>query len=115
MLEALNSLDSRLFLLLNGMHSDFWDAVMWQVSGKLQWIPLYVFLLGYLVYSLGNVLLADLMQFLLDALNESSDVAKGIISGLAYRLFDGSQMGQLEFARIAPLFFGKNGFDNPAK
>ena len=50
MIEALNSLDSRLFLLLNGLHSEFWDAVMWQVSGKLQWIPLYVFLLGYLVY-----------------------------------------------------------------
>ena len=50
MLEALNSIDTRLFLLLNGIHSDSWDAIMWQVSGKLQWIPLYAFLLGYLFY-----------------------------------------------------------------
>ena len=49
MLEALNLFDTRLFLLLNGLYSDFWDAVMWQVSGRLQWIPLYAFLLAYLV------------------------------------------------------------------
>ena len=50
MLEFLNKIDTNLFLLLNGMHSDFWDAVMWQISGKLQWIPLYVFILGLLIY-----------------------------------------------------------------
>ena len=56
---------------------------------------------GFIVYALGNVLLADLMQFLLDALNNSSQVASGIISGLAYRLFDGAHMEPLEFARLA--------------
>ena len=50
MLEVLNKIDTQLFLFLNGMHSDFWDAVMWQVSGKLQWIPLYAFILGLLIY-----------------------------------------------------------------
>jgi len=79
----------------------------WQLYRRLlsYVVPYWYFflcsLVGYLVYSLGNVLLADLMQFLLDALNESSEVASGIISGLAYRLFDGSDMGQLEFARVA--------------
>ena len=79
----------------------------WQLYRRLlsYVVPYWYFflfsLIGYLIYSLGNVLLADLMQFLLDALNESGEVASGIISGLAYKLFDGGGMGQLEFARIA--------------
>ncbi|RLA49383.1 MAG: lipid A export permease/ATP-binding protein MsbA [Gammaproteobacteria bacterium] len=83
------------------------DLSDWQLYRRLlsyvlpYWYFFLFSLLGYLVYSLGNVLLADLMQFLLDSLNESPDVAKGIISGLAYRFFDGDQMGKLEFARIA--------------
>ncbi|MCB1678470.1 MAG: lipid A export permease/ATP-binding protein MsbA [Halioglobus sp.] len=58
-------------------------------------------LAGYIIYAAGNVLLADLMQFLLDALNESSDADSGIMSGLAYKLFDPQQMDPREFARIA--------------
>ena len=79
----------------------------WQLYSRLvayvlpYWYFFALSLVGYLVYSLGNVLLADLMQFLLDALNESAEVATGIVSGLAYKLFDGGSMGQLEFARIA--------------
>lgn len=68
-------------------------------------VPYWYFFLfsigGYIVYSMGNVLLADLMQFLLDALNNSEEVASGIVSGFAYRLHDSSEMGRLEFARIA--------------
>ena len=79
----------------------------WQLYGRLlryvvpYWYYFVLSLVGYLIYSMGNVLLADLMQFLLDAINESGEVASGIVSGLAYKLFDGNQMGQLEFARIA--------------
>ena len=36
-----------------------------------QWCHVFLSLLGYLIYSMGNVLLADLMQFLLDSLNDS--------------------------------------------
>lgn len=65
------------------------------------WFMFALSLVGYLIYSTGNVLLADLMQFLLDSLNESDQVASGIISGLAYRFFDSQGMGRVEFARIA--------------
>jgi undecaprenyl-diphosphatase len=49
MLESLNNLDTQLFLFFNGLHSPFWDQVMWWASGKLNWIPLYTVLLAYLV------------------------------------------------------------------
>jgi len=79
----------------------------WQIYRRLlgyvlpYWYFFALSLAGYVVYSLGNVLLADLMQFLLDALNRSEVVASGIISGLLYSVFDVSSAGQLEFARIA--------------
>jgi len=45
MWELLEALDQKLFLFLNGMHSEWMDVLMWQVSGKWQWIPLYAYLI----------------------------------------------------------------------
>ncbi len=79
----------------------------WQLYGRLlryvmpYWYLFVISLLGYIVYSAGNVLLADLMQFLLDALNGSDQAQTGIISGFAYRFFDPAEQTQLEFVRIA--------------
>jgi undecaprenyl-diphosphatase len=50
MIETLNSWDTQLFLFLNGLHSPFMDRVMWFVSGKLEWLPLYVVILALLIY-----------------------------------------------------------------
>ncbi len=49
MLEYLEQIDQKLFLLLNGFHSPSMDQVMWFVSGKLEWIPLYLALVILLV------------------------------------------------------------------
>ncbi|MBL4709246.1 MAG: phosphatase PAP2 family protein [Flavobacteriales bacterium] len=49
MLETLEQYDQSLFLWLNSCHSEILDFIMWQVSGKLQWVPLYLILL-YLLY-----------------------------------------------------------------
>lgn len=57
--------------------------------------------IGYALYSLGTVLLADLLQFLLDALNNSEQVATGIVSGLTYRFFGDEGLSGAELARIA--------------
>jgi undecaprenyl-diphosphatase len=48
-IEKLEHIDQELLLYLNSFHSDFMDQVMWLVSGKLEWIPLYLVLL-YLLY-----------------------------------------------------------------
>ncbi|GAB3272217.1 lipid A export permease/ATP-binding protein MsbA [Parahaliea aestuarii] len=65
------------------------------------WYFFAISIVGYIIYSLGNVLLADMMQFLLDSLGDSKSVDQGIIGGLAYRLADPGDMSALEFARIA--------------
>jgi len=35
-------LDQQLFLFLNSLNSPFWDQVMWAISGRVIWIPLYL-------------------------------------------------------------------------
>jgi undecaprenyl-diphosphatase len=50
MLDKIIALDTRLFLWLNGHHSVFWDNVMWHISGRIEWLPLYLILAGYIIY-----------------------------------------------------------------
>ena len=50
MIEFLNQLDTDLFLFLNGLHSAFWDKVMFFVSGRIEWIPLYLILAAWVIY-----------------------------------------------------------------
>lgn len=49
MIEKLIEFDQSVFLALNGTHSPFWDYVMWWISNKYIWIPLYLFLI-YLLW-----------------------------------------------------------------
>jgi len=79
----------------------------WQLYGRLlayvvpYWWVFALSLMGYIVYSLGNVLLADMMQFLLDALNQSEQADSGLVSRVAYGLFYEEGMDKLEFTRLA--------------
>ena len=44
-IEKIEQLDKELFVYLNGKHTPSWDAVMELISGKWEWIPLYLVLL----------------------------------------------------------------------
>lgn len=44
LLLFLSSVDEKALLLVNGLHSPFFDGVMWTVSDKTVWQPLYIFL-----------------------------------------------------------------------
>ncbi len=49
MIDQLLQWDENLFRLINGWHSPFWDTVMWAISAKLTWLPLYLFILGWMI------------------------------------------------------------------
>lgn len=49
MIEYLESLDRALVLAVNSWNSPFWDEVMWWISARITWVPLYL-LLFYLAY-----------------------------------------------------------------
>jgi undecaprenyl-diphosphatase len=48
MIEQLEHVDQQLFLFLNSLHCPFLDPIMYAISGKLIWVPLYVAILTYL-------------------------------------------------------------------
>ncbi len=50
-MDTLNQIDTKLFLFLNGLHSETFDDIMVWVSGKLTWWPFYLVLLAYLVWT----------------------------------------------------------------
>jgi undecaprenyl-diphosphatase len=50
MLEQLLHIDTEILLAINGWHAPWADTLMWIVSAKTTWIPLYVLLIGLLVW-----------------------------------------------------------------
>ncbi len=54
MIDYIKNIDKELFLFLNGLHSDFFDTLMWWISDKFIWIPFYVFLLFMIIKKYGK-------------------------------------------------------------
>lgn len=72
MIEWIEQLDRNLLLFINGLHTPWLDELMWAVSGKLIWFPLYIFLfilvfrktsmkngIWFVIFGLATVGLAD--------------------------------------------------------
>lgn len=53
MMETLESIDRAIVLWVNGLNTPFLDEFMWIVSGKLTWIPFYIFLFFLFVRQSG--------------------------------------------------------------
>lgn len=53
MIEYLESIDIAIVQLVNGWNTPFWDEVMWIVSGRITWIPLYLLLIVLAVRQSG--------------------------------------------------------------
>ena len=49
----LESLDKELFLFINGLHAPAFDILMWHISGKWIWIPLYGVILYFIIKKHG--------------------------------------------------------------
>jgi len=43
-------IDQQLLLFLNSLNSPFWDRVMWIISGRLTWVPLYLAIITILAF-----------------------------------------------------------------
>jgi len=50
MIHFLHNLDVRLLLFFNSLNSPFFDKVMMFISGKVEWLPLYLFLIFWMFY-----------------------------------------------------------------
>jgi len=50
MIGYLHDLDVKMLLFLNSMNSPFIDKLMFFISGKIEWLPLYLFLIFWMFY-----------------------------------------------------------------
>lgn len=50
MLDFFQSIDEYLFLVINGFNSEFFDAIMYWISGKYSWLPFYLLIIGMLIF-----------------------------------------------------------------
>ena len=85
MLEYLKNIDTQLLLFINGHHNSFWDAVMWQLSSKLFWVPFYVILLAYLIYKYKKhswILILSIVLVVVLADQVSSHLIKHLVERL---------------------------------
>lgn len=85
MIDALNQLDTHLFLFLNGLHTQWLDPLMWIISGKLIWIPLYLVLLFFLIKQYGKQVWIPLLGVALLILL-ADQTASGLLKEAVQRL-----------------------------
>lgn len=50
MLEEILNIDTEILLAINQWHAPWADTLMWIISAKITWIPLYLLLIGLLVW-----------------------------------------------------------------
>lgn len=50
MLDALTRTDQQWLLWLNGHNSPFFDGLMYAISGRAEWIPLYLILIAFIIW-----------------------------------------------------------------
>lgn len=66
MIDWLTQIDYNILLAINGFHTPFLDTLMWYISEKFTWFPLYLllFVLVYLKYPLKQAIWFTVFGFL---------------------------------------------------
>jgi len=54
MINYLEKLDQNLFLFINSFHSNFFDKIMWQISGQIIWIPYFIMIMYLIIKKYGK-------------------------------------------------------------
>jgi undecaprenyl-diphosphatase len=74
MLDQINQIDVHLFLFLNGLHSPFFDWIMWWISNIYTGIPIYLGLIFYFIrrYKWKGFYIILLMIFLICITDQGS-------------------------------------------
>jgi undecaprenyl-diphosphatase len=84
LIELLNIWDTNLFLLINGFHNPFFDGVMFAISEKITWIPLYLSVL-YIVIKRWNRDSVWVIIALILCIVIADQVSSGLIKHLVER------------------------------
>lgn len=86
MIEWLETIDQSIVLFINGLHTPWLDEVMWFVSGKWIWFPLYYGMLYYAYRTFGPVHCLYFVLTMLAIIAMSDMVSSQIIKKLVARV-----------------------------
>lgn len=84
-MEYLQSIDQELFLFLNGMHNAFFDQIMYWLSDRLIWVPMYLMIIILLMvrYKMRGVWM---LVFLVLAVVLCDQTASHLLKNIVQRL-----------------------------
>ncbi|HCY41115.1 MAG TPA: phosphatase PAP2 family protein [Prolixibacteraceae bacterium] len=84
-MDYLNSIDTEFFLVLNGLHNAFFDPIMYWLSHKLIWTPMYLLIVFLMIrrYKMRGVLM---LLFVGLVIVLSDQTASGLLKNLVQRL-----------------------------
>jgi len=84
-MEYLNQLDTQLFMLINGNHSAFFDPIMYWLSDKLIWAPMYLLIVFLMVrrYKMRGLLM---LLFIGVVIALCDQTASGLLKNTVQRL-----------------------------
>lgn len=105
MLEFLNTIDTNLFLFLNGIHNRFFDPIMWFITKKESWYPVYFIIIGFIIYRYKKKSLM-ILPFLILLIVLSDQISVKLFKEVFHR-FRPSRVDQLK--DVIHLLHGKRG------
>ncbi|HPA12211.1 MAG TPA: phosphatase PAP2 family protein [Bacteroidales bacterium] len=81
MVDWLINVDRNLFLILNGLNNGFFDLIMFWVSDKLIWIPLYLFFLFLFIkkYKINTLWILLAVAILITCSDQLSVLIKNLL------------------------------------
>jgi undecaprenyl-diphosphatase len=84
-MEYLNQLDTKLFMLINGSHNAFFDPIMFWLSDKLIWIPMYLLIIFIMIrrYKMRGVLMLLFIGIVIALCDQT---ASGLLKNTVQRL-----------------------------
>ena len=84
-MDYLNSIDTEFFLVLNGLHNAFFDPIMYWLSHKLIWTPMYLLIVFLMIrrYKIRGVLMLFFVGLVIVLCDQT---ASGLLKNMVQRL-----------------------------
>ena len=103
-MEYLKTIDTELFLFLNGMHNSFFDTIMFWLSDRLFWIPMYLLIIFLMIrrYKMRGVLMLLFIGIVIALCDQT---ASHLLKNLVQRLRpsqDPSLAGLVHLSKAGP-------------
>lgn len=95
LLNYLLQFDEQILLLINSHHSPFFDLIMWNISNRFIWIPLYLLLIFFLIYKFGFKKTFVILVLLSLLIYSTDQICASIIRPLVGRIRPSSDLNPI--------------------